>query len=110
MGQVTLLINGYSYMVGCEDGQEQHLEAMGRQVQKRIDGIRALGQTGEARLLVLVSLLMADELHDKDAALSTARSAAPAPPPPAGPDPEVSDAIRRLAEKAEDIAATLERA
>jgi cell division protein ZapA len=107
MGQVTLLINGYSYVVGCEDGQERHLEAMGREVQKRIDGIKALGQTGEARLLVLVSLLMADELHDKDAFLA---NQAHQEPRPATVDPQIGDAVRRLAERAEDIAAALERA
>ena len=106
MGQVPLLINGYSYVVGCEDGQERHLEAMGREVQKRIDGIKALGQTGEARLLVLVSLLMADELHDKDAFLANQPQNGHA----ATVDPQIGDAVRRLAERAEDIAAALERA
>ena len=69
MAQVTLRINGYSYLVGCEDGQERHLEAMGEAVQSRIDSIKTLGQTGEARLLVLAALLLADELHDKQAGL-----------------------------------------
>ncbi len=124
MGQVSLLINGYSYLVGCEDGQEAHLQSMGRDIQKRIDSIRALGQTGEARLLVLVSLLMADELHDKDAVLAM-RGQATAPPPiaplpvvaapaaapePAKPDPRLLETIRRLADRAEEIAASLEHA
>ena len=62
MAQLTVKINGYAYNVGCEDGQEQHLQAMAAQVEKRIDSIKALGgNTGEARLLVLASLLMADE-------------------------------------------------
>ena len=65
MPQVNVKINGYSYTVGCEEGQEQHLSAMSREVENRIDSIKALGsQSGEARLLVLAALLMADELHD----------------------------------------------
>jgi cell division protein ZapA len=32
MAQVTVKINGYSYTVGCEDGQEAHLQAMASQV------------------------------------------------------------------------------
>ena len=28
MAQVTVRINGYSYTVGCRDGEEQHLQAM----------------------------------------------------------------------------------
>ena len=65
MAQVTIKINGYAYTVGCEDGQEEHLQAMAAEIERRIGGIRALGgQSGEARLLVLAALLMADELHD----------------------------------------------
>ena len=65
MAQVTVKINGYSYTVGCEDGQEDHLMAMASQVESRIDSIKALGSSsGEQRLLVLAALLMADDLHD----------------------------------------------
>jgi cell division protein ZapA len=65
VAQVTVKINGYSYTVGCEDGQEDHLMAMASQVESRIDSIKALGSSsGEQRLLVLAALLMADELHD----------------------------------------------
>ena len=114
MAQVTVKINGYAYTVGCEDGQEQHLQAMAGQVEKRIDSIKALGgNSGEALLLVLASLLMADELHDIRAELDAARRAPrPAPPPPepaAANDPELSRTLGRLALRAEEIAADLER-
>ncbi len=33
MAQVTIRINGYPYTVGCEDGEEQHLQAMVEQVE-----------------------------------------------------------------------------
>ena len=83
LAQVTVRINGYAYTVGCEDGQEQHLQAMAEQVEKRIDSIKALGSnSGEARLLVLASLLMADEIHDLRTELDSARRAAGAPPRP----------------------------
>ena len=65
MAQVTLRINGYAYTIGCRDGEEQHLVAMGREVEQRIDTIKSsAGQSGEARMLVMASLLMADELHE----------------------------------------------
>ena len=73
MAQVTLRINGYVYTVGCEDGQEGHLQAMAEEVEQRISQIKALGgQSGEARLLLLVALVMADELHDLKAELAQA--------------------------------------
>ncbi len=108
MAQVTVKINGYSYTVGCEDGQEQHLTAMAEQVESRIDSIRALGgNSGEARLLVLTSLLMADELHDLKVELDAARSAAPAGRP-AKTGGDAARKMQRLAARAEQIAAELE--
>ena len=110
MAQVTVKINGYSYTVGCEDGQEPHLEAMASEVESRIDSIRALGgNSGEARLLVLTSLLMADELHDLKAELESAR-ATPAMPGKAGKSgAETARRVQRLAARAEEIAADLEQ-
>ena len=105
MAQVTIRINGYAYMVGCEDGQEQHLEKMAAEIEQRITSIKAIGgQSGEARLLMLAALLLADELFDLRAAQ------AGAPPPAAGsekPDPEKRSKLRRLAARAEEIAADL---
>ena len=108
MAQVTVRINGYAYAVGCEDGQEAHLLSMVEQVERRIASIKSLGgPTGESRLLVLASLLMADELHD------LASRPQGAPPPPAepqhpAPDPEAAERLRRLADRAEEIASGLE--
>jgi cell division protein ZapA len=65
MAQVTVRINGYAYTVGCQDGEEAHLEAMAAEVERRIDSIKtAAGPSGEARMLVMASLLMADDLYE----------------------------------------------
>lgn len=105
MAQVTIRINGYAYTVGCEDGQEKHLERMAAEIEQRINSIKAIGgQSGEARLLMLASLLLADELHD----LRAAASAPPTPKPAAEkPDEERRAKLRRLAARAEEIAADL---
>jgi cell division protein ZapA len=134
MAQVTLRVNGYNYLVGCEDGQESHLEAMAETIQRRIDSVKAIGQHGEARLLLLASLLLADDLHDKEAALATAQARAQmaaVPAPAAAPassaaaarpapepevvyvnviDPDFDARVQRLAAQAEEIADALERA
>ena len=113
MAQVTVKINGYAYTVVCEDGQEPHLQAMAEQVDRRVASIKSLGgQSGEARLLVLAALLMADELHDRTAELRELRAAPSAPmaaPMPAD-DPELAERLEFLAEQAEAIAARLEDA
>ncbi|GAB6855834.1 cell division protein ZapA [Asaia astilbis] len=65
MGQITVRLNGYSYTIGCHDGEERYLQDLAKQVERRIDRVRRLGtQGGEAWTLVMASLLMADELHD----------------------------------------------
>ena len=108
MAQVTVKINGYTYTVGCEDGQESHLRAMAEQVENRIESIKALGGTaGEARLLVLASLLMADELHDMKVELEGARVGRPARNPRG--EGELGKRMSKLAARAEQIAADLER-
>jgi cell division protein ZapA len=117
MAQVTVKINGYGYTVGCEDGQEQHLQAMAGQVDSRIDSIKALGgNSGEARLLVLSALLMADEIHDMRIEMENLRAIANRAakregkePPAAKPEPDLVKKIGRLAVRAEQIADGLER-
>ncbi len=102
MAQVTIRINGYAYTVGCEDGQESHLERMAGEIEQRINSIKAIGgQSGEARLLMLASLLLADELHD-----TRTNAAAGVPAAPAG-DAERRAKLRRVAARAEEIAADL---
>ncbi len=117
MAQLTVKINGYAYNVGCEDGQEAHLMEMARQVEHRIENIKALGgQSGEARLLLLAALLMADELHDTGIELASLRQPSAAAPQAVvsdisadRPDIRTKNRIAKLARKAEDIAAGLEQ-
>ena len=112
MAQVTVKINGFTYTVGCEDGQEAHLQAMAAQVDNRIDSIKALGgNSGEIRLLLLAGLLLADEIHDIRIEMEALRKAAGRPPRAAGKpeaDAEMAKRLGKLATRAEQIAATLE--
>ena len=104
MAQVTLRINGYAYTIGCRDGEEQHLAAMGREVDQRIESVKSsAGQSGEARMLVMASLLMADELHELRQKLQSAEAGAPA-----NGESRLGRRLSRMAKRAEDIAAGLE--
>ena len=110
MAQVTVKINGYAYNVGCEDGQESHLLAMAAQVEARVEGIKALGGvSGEARFLVLAALLMADELHDTKAELDALRAGGARTARPVRAEGELGKRMSKLAQRAEQIAADLER-
>lgn len=104
MAEVTVRINGYVYTVGCEDGQEAHLQEMAAEVDGRITSIKAVGgQSGEARLLMLAALLLADELHDIKLERLGATSAAP------DADAALARRLQLMAARAEAIADGLER-
>ena len=65
MGQVTVTINGRDYDIACDDGQESHLTKLSEFVDNRLkELIAAVGQVGDSRLLVMTSLLLADELSE----------------------------------------------
>lgn len=65
MARVTVFINGREYQVACDDGQEEHLRRLAQEVDERVRQLGyTMGQAGESLLLVLASLMMADELHD----------------------------------------------
>jgi cell division protein ZapA len=65
MAQVTVTINNRGYQIACDDGQEQHLVKLAGYVDKRVGELTAaMGQIGDMRLLVMASLLIADELAD----------------------------------------------
>ena len=109
MAQVTLRINGYAYTLGCQDGEELHLQAMAAEVDRRIDSVKAsAGPSGEARMLVIAALLMADEVYEMRKKLD---AAGPGPAPKgaaSAPDSKLGRRLGKLAKRAEDIAADLE--
>ncbi len=108
MGQVTVRVGGYSHPVSCEDGQEGHLVTLAAEVDKRVNSIKAMGgQFGEARLLLLAALLLADEVHDLKVAIAQQRSGQPMPQ--LAQDPKLAERLARIAERIEGIAQNLDR-
>lgn len=61
MARVEIAINGRTYTVACDEGQEDRVRELGAYVD---DKLKSLGGGGasEAQLLVLTSLVLADEL------------------------------------------------
>jgi len=106
MAQVTVRINGYSYTVGCQDGEEPHLLAMAEEVERRIESIKATaGPSGEARMLVMAALLMADDLYEKEQAPKAAQTGKLVE---LAGDGKLGRRLGKLAKRAEEIAAGLE--
>ena len=65
MGQVNVTVNQRSYTVACGDGEEQHLIELAKYLDKRVGELtEAVGQVGDARLLLMAGLLICDDLSD----------------------------------------------
>jgi cell division protein ZapA len=65
MAQINVKINGRTYQVACEDGQEEHVTKLAGYIDNKVgDLVKQVGQVGEARLLVMSSLLIADEMAE----------------------------------------------
>jgi cell division protein ZapA len=65
MAQVSVTINGRQFRIACDDGQEQNLETLARNLDKRIEGMRgSFGEIGDTRLTVMAAIQVADELRE----------------------------------------------
>lgn len=65
MAQVNATIAGRQFRLACEDGQEDHLQALARDLDQRIIDLRAkFGEIGDTRLTVMTALMVADELSE----------------------------------------------
>ena len=62
MAQVNATIAGRQYRLACEDGQEEHLLGLSKELETRIiDLRRKFGEIGDTRLTVMAALMLADE-------------------------------------------------
>jgi cell division protein ZapA len=65
MSHVNVTIHGRQYRMACEDGQEDHLRRLAKDLDHRIDQLKAsFGAIGDTRLVVMAALTIADELTD----------------------------------------------
>jgi len=63
MAQVNTTIAGRQFRLACEDGQEDHLQALAKDIDERIiDLRRKFGEIGDTRLTVMAALMIADEM------------------------------------------------
>jgi cell division protein ZapA len=77
MGQVAVPVNGRSYAITCDDGQETRIRRLAQYVDAKVaEFVGSVGQVGEARLLLLAALVIADELSDANDALERERNRA----------------------------------
>lgn len=110
MSNVTLTIGGRPYTVSAADGEESHIEMLGRMVGERVArGGGGPGQS-ETRMLLFAALMLADELHELHRQMPAPPEAAPEAPAEAIAAPPAAEVIARietLAARVEKLAAQL---
>ena len=108
MGQVSVPVNGRSFTISCDDGQEPRIRRLAQYVDAKVsEFVGSVGQVGEGRLLLLAALTIADELSDANEALQRERSrAAVIVPESNGSAAPPANGVHRLANQAEAIAAS----
>jgi len=108
MGQVVVKVNGREFPLTCTDGQETRTRRLAQYVDSKVtEFTKTVGQVGEARLLLLAALVIADELSDANEALRVERGRQAA----AGGEPDgpgAASGIRSMAERIESLADRIE--
>jgi len=75
MAQVSVTIAGRHYRMACDEGQEEHLMRLARDVDSRIGQLRtAFGEIGDQRLTVMAAVTIADELSEARARIRALES------------------------------------
>ena len=91
MATVNVDVNGRTYAIGCEDGQEEHIKGLARLFDKQVRELNEqVGSVGELRLFLMAALTTADELSEVRSRLDRLGSAGGGgmlrPTPPSAPD------------------------
>ena len=113
MGEVNLDINGRSYGIVCDDGQEERVAEVGQYVNQRAQDIAAAGAAAnDTHLLALTSLLLADEIKElHDSKGMPMPQASTAEPQRVSEEDErlIVEAIEHLATRIEAVADRLQK-
>jgi cell division protein ZapA len=108
MPMVPVVVNGRTYDIACDPGQEEQLKRLAGDFAARVERLVAqVGQVGDARLMLMAGLLVADDLaslrqggaNGADREHSTS-----------GDMEALADAVGDLASRVEAIAGKLEAA
>ena len=65
MANVSIKFNGKEFLLSCEDGQEEHLEELLIQINKKFNNLKnELGNLGENKLLLITAVKVMDEYYE----------------------------------------------
>ncbi len=65
MANVNINFNGKDFLLSCEDGQEEHLEELSKNLNEKFNNLKLkLGNLGENKLLLITSITLMDEFFE----------------------------------------------
>tara|TARA_Y100000768_G_scaffold347684_1_gene296105 strand:+ start:330 stop:773 length:444 start_codon:yes stop_codon:yes gene_type:complete len=65
MANVNIKFNGKEFLLSCDDGQEEHLEELLIELNKKFNDLKNnLGNLGENKLLLITAVKVMDEYHE----------------------------------------------
>ena len=65
MANVRIKFNNKEFLLACEDGQEEHLEELLIQINKKFNSLKNdLGNLGENKLLLITAVKIMDEYYE----------------------------------------------
>jgi cell division protein ZapA len=65
MANVSIKFNGKQFLLSCDDGQEEHLEELLIQLNKKFNELKNdLGNLGENKLLLITAVKVIDEYYE----------------------------------------------
>ena len=65
MANVSIKFNNKEFLLACEDGQEDHLEELLIQINKKFNSLKNdLGNLGENKLLLITAVKIMDEYYE----------------------------------------------
>ena len=65
MANVSIKFNNKEFLLACEDGQEEHLEELLIQINKKFNNLKNdLGNLGENKLLLITAVKIMDEYYE----------------------------------------------
>ena len=65
MANVNIKFNNKDFLLSCDDGQEEHLEELLIQINKRFNDLKNdLGNLGENKLLLITAVRVMDEYYE----------------------------------------------
>ncbi|MGD9739215.1 MAG: cell division protein ZapA [Bauldia sp.] len=116
MPSVPVTINGKTFRMACDEGEEQRLLSLADEVNAKIERFRGtFGEIGDLRLIVMAAIELADDLDgarrrlervETEAAAARARDAVQAGRQQ-GVEGELARAVAKAADRITDIARRL---